>query len=450
MTLSTTQNTKSYVGDNSTVAFAFPYLFFENGDLVVTIDGVVKTLNGAGTYDYSATGADNPSGGTVTFNNAPLTDVEIVIQRIVDYNQETDFENFDGNPADVTEKQFDLVVMQTQQIAEQQGRTILTPVTTTLASNVIGGTIDTTARALTITTDGLSTSLLASFGDDLDVILTSESSGDLLQYNGSNWVNVTTLTGDLTISGNTTHSGVLDVTNINAIGSGGGNLRTNGGTNCLSWGGGGSANLTLGGNMSGASTQKLVNMADGTSAQDYVTKAQLDGIQSGGWVPIQTQTVSSAVASVDFTTGIDGTYKAYAVVIDGLEAVTDGQELWSRLGNGGSFDNGASDYAYITDINYSSSFKLNSSGQDAIKLSRDTGNGANESLSGVVFIHEISEATFTKLKYELMDLSDTGEVQYIFGAAARLEAAAHDRIQFLMQSGNIDAGTFTLYGLAGA
>ena len=39
-----------------------------------------------------------------------------MIKREVDYDQETDFANFDGNPADVTEKQFDLGVMQAQQL----------------------------------------------------------------------------------------------------------------------------------------------------------------------------------------------------------------------------------------------------------------------------------------------------------------------------------------------
>ncbi len=127
MTLSTTNNTVSYTGDPSTVAFSFPYLFYANGDLKVTIDGVLRTLDGAGTYDYTVTGAGSPSGGTVTINNAP-DDLSVVIQRIVSYDQQTDLENFDGNPADVTEKQFDLIVMQTQQLAEAATRAISVPV----------------------------------------------------------------------------------------------------------------------------------------------------------------------------------------------------------------------------------------------------------------------------------------------------------------------------------
>lgn len=68
----------------------------------------------------------------------------------------------------------------------------------------------------------------------------------------------------------------VDVTNVNAETSSGGNLRTNSGVNCFSWGGGGSANSTLGGNMSGAGTYKLVNMIDPTSDQDYATKIYVD------------------------------------------------------------------------------------------------------------------------------------------------------------------------------
>jgi hypothetical protein len=124
MTVSTEENTISYTGNNSTTDFSFPYLFYANGDLLVTLDGVTQTI----TTHYTVTGAGVAAGGTVAFVTAPGTDVAIVIQRVVDYTQATDLENFDGNPADVTEKQLDLLAMMAQQLSEADDRGIKIPV----------------------------------------------------------------------------------------------------------------------------------------------------------------------------------------------------------------------------------------------------------------------------------------------------------------------------------
>lgn len=79
-------------------------------------------------------------------------------------------------------------------------------------------------------------------------------------------------------SSNIEFTGLIDVVNVNAHTTAGGDLRTSTGVSCLSWGAGGSPNATLGGNMSGASTHKLVSMADPTSAQDYATKIYVDTV----------------------------------------------------------------------------------------------------------------------------------------------------------------------------
>ena len=186
MTVSTTASVKVYTGDNSTTAFSFPYLFYSNSHLKVYLDGVLKTI----TTHYTVTGAESPAGGTVTFITAPGTDVEIVIQRIAPTTQETDLENFDGNPADVTEKQFDLLAMVDQQLTEQVARTILAPIGTTLTTNTISGDITATNKILLISTAGPTAAAIADVDTSLDAVFTSLANGDMIQYNGTNWVNI--------------------------------------------------------------------------------------------------------------------------------------------------------------------------------------------------------------------------------------------------------------------
>lgn len=188
MTISTSVNTKTYTGDNVTDTFSFPYLFYDNSHMVVKVDGATKTLN----TDYTLTGVGESAGGSVIFTAAPATGASIVIQRVVPYTQETDLENFDGNPADVTEKQFDLNVMIDQQLFELAGRSVVFAVDSGLSSNEVSGTLSATSQVITATTSGLTLSTVASLSNTIDTTFTSLADNDLLQYNSSSgvWENV--------------------------------------------------------------------------------------------------------------------------------------------------------------------------------------------------------------------------------------------------------------------
>jgi len=256
MTLSTTVNVKTYTGDNSTVAFSFPYLFYANSDLVATVNGVVKVLD----TDYTVTGAENPAGGTVTFMTAPATSAAIVLKRIVDYTQETDLENFDGNPADVTEKQFDLIVMQTQQLAEQADRGIYAPTGTALTTNEISGTINATSKLLSLSTDGPQVNNIDA--DDLTNLISIE---DDISTVADISVNVTTVAG---ISSNvTTVAGISsNVTTVAGIAA---NVTTVAGI---------SANVTTVAGISADVTTVAGIAADVTAAANNIPKANRTAI----------------------------------------------------------------------------------------------------------------------------------------------------------------------------
>ena len=73
--MATTEN--FYTGNASTTSFGYSFPILQNSDLIVELDGVIKTENTSGTNnDYSI------SNTNVVFNSAPGQDVDIHIYRL--------------------------------------------------------------------------------------------------------------------------------------------------------------------------------------------------------------------------------------------------------------------------------------------------------------------------------------------------------------------------------
>jgi hypothetical protein len=101
MTISTLIASTRTVGNGATTAFSFPYHFFENGDLLVYLEVTatgVATLQTISTH-YTVAGADDPSGGTVTFLSAPTSAQTVVIVRKPDLEQTVNFTSFAAGTA---------------------------------------------------------------------------------------------------------------------------------------------------------------------------------------------------------------------------------------------------------------------------------------------------------------------------------------------------------------
>lgn len=128
MTVSTTTSRIVYAGNGVTTIFAFPYRFLVNGDLELTLfaaDGTSETL--VLTTDYTVTGADSDAGGSVTMVVAPAVGETLVIRRIVDLTQETDYISGDAFPAESHERALDKLTMSDQQLQEQVDRSLTVP-----------------------------------------------------------------------------------------------------------------------------------------------------------------------------------------------------------------------------------------------------------------------------------------------------------------------------------
>lgn len=202
----------------------------------------------------------------------------------------------------------------------------------------------------------------------------------------------------------------------------------------------------------------LTRLPKGTDGQSLTLASGLpswaDAGGGGGLVPIQTQTVTSAVSSVDFTTGIDGTYKKYKIEFTGVEISSTGQPIYIRTSNdgGATFDSGASDYA-STSYGYTEAGTTSSGfASTANSLIRGVFTaGTTGSYSLTIYIDSPSEAgKFTNIKMESFGTNSDGEAAGDVVYAHRAAAEIVDAIRVYHPSANITKATATLYGLAGA
>ena len=181
----------------------------------------------------------------------------------------------------------------------------------------------------------------------------------------------------------------------------------------------------------------------------------------GAMTLIKTLTASSS-ADLTFVDGassvvLDDTYPIYKFVCTSIHAATDNKDLLVKFRDGGTnYD------ATCTTTMFSS--RSNEADDDAaigyetsqdeaqqtggVKLSVGLGTGNDESTSGELLLFNPSSTTFIKHFISTFPVIHHAEYSYNWykGGYANVTAAI-DGVQFVMSSGNIDAGTIKLYGI---
>jgi hypothetical protein len=138
-----------------------------------------------------------------------------------------------------------------------------------------------------------------------DVIITSASNSQVLQYNGSNWVNATiNLSGYVPYTGANANVdlGTFDLTTdivtlnqVKAVGSGGISFNSNNGTQIAAMGGGGGANITFYGGMTGTT----ISLSSSATASSFIKTAGTSNqfLKADGSVDSSTYLTTSSAAS---------------------------------------------------------------------------------------------------------------------------------------------------------
>lgn len=199
--------------------------------------------------------------------------------------------------------------------------------------------------------------------------------------------------------------------------------------------------------------------ADGTALlADSGTPSGVKWGSVGVWQLVETQTVSSAVSSVDFATGIDNTGDEYALTIENLTSDTDAVTPELRLSNdgGSTYESGSSAYEWAMDGRASGGAAISPEsgvgGSSEVSLivpnggSNSLGNASGEGLSGEARIIQPSDtAQFTRLHWRAIYERPNGDMIGVDGWGDRRAAEANDALRLFLSSGNIDGGKITLY-----
>lgn len=140
MALSTTTSSITHQGNGATTSFPYGFPILDASHAVITLTD--NTVSPAATItlannQYVISGIGNAAGGTVVCND-PATGAAIAagkaltIRRLVPYRQSTSLINQDGFYPDVLEDALDYQTMAVQQLAEQQSRSVMVPVGSSL------------------------------------------------------------------------------------------------------------------------------------------------------------------------------------------------------------------------------------------------------------------------------------------------------------------------------
>ena len=177
----------------------------------------------------------------------------------------------------------------------------------------------------------------------------------------------------------------------------------------------------------------------------------------GDMVFISSATASSS-ASIEFTSGIDSTYKEYKFFFINMHPANDSVIFQFNLStDGGSNYNVTKTSSYFralhneggssTNLVYQTSHDL-AQGTGMQDLAQGIGNDNDQCTVGTLHLFNPSDTTFVKhfiARFNTYEAANFSIDQYCAGYGNTTSAV--DAVKFQMSSGNIDSGKILLFGL---
>ena len=171
---------------------------------------------------------------------------------------------------------------------------------------------------------------------------------------------------------------------------------------------------------------------------------------AGSLIKIDEEIVTSAVASVTLGgSDWDSSYDVYMVKYNNYKPATDTQVFKFRFTEGGT-PNTTANYdmahkVFTADTAFGDMYYTNQTFIRGLTLGNQTGENAN----GILYLFNMNSTTeYAFCTLETTTLGSNSQNNGAQGGGVlTVTGTARDGIQFFFDSGNIDSGTFRLYGL---
>ena len=179
---------------------------------------------------------------------------------------------------------------------------------------------------------------------------------------------------------------------------------------------------------------------DLTRADKYTNYGQLE--------LIETQTVSSAVATLSFDSIQENTYNVHFCTYSNFKSDVDNRHLGLRFKVNGTTTTGFDYKAAMQRQTAATSAELPQANDTKIWLAFNTGTGTGESLSGYFYMYNAGDSTkYTFLTAHNIGLNRDPNTETHFLSGVRDEIDAVDGIEFKPSGDNIASLDVSLYGI---
>ena len=185
------------------------------------------------------------------------------------------------------------------------------------------------------------------------------------------------------------------------------------------------------------------------------------GVGGGSLNLISTQTASSS-STISFASGIDSTYKEYIVKYFDVHPATDNNTSTNYFEV--NFRDGSTDYDATKTTTIFRAYHFEDASTQALsyetdhdlahstgfqRIAQGMGNDNDQCVAGILHLFDPSSTTFVKHFICETNNIHADDASYQWNVAGYCNTTtAIDGIQFKMTTGNIDSGTFKLYGVS--